>query len=75
MEEIEDIVLVIEAVSNGADGAPKLLWSAREFETYIEGNAGLIPNYGDWYRHGERITTAFVESAVNPMMSKRLVKM
>ena len=74
LEEIEDIVLVVEAVSNGADGEPKLLRAAKEFETYIEGNAGLIPNYGDRYRHGERITTAFVESAVNQVISKRLVK-
>jgi hypothetical protein len=53
---------------------PKLLRAAKEFETYIEGNAGLIPNYGDRYRHGERISTAFGESAVNQVMSKRLVK-
>lgn len=74
LEEIEDIIRVVEAVSNGADGEPKLLRAAKEFETYIESNAGLIPNYGDRYRHGERITTAFVESAVNQVISKRLVK-
>jgi hypothetical protein len=33
-----------------------------------------IPNYADRYRHGEPIATGFVESAVNQVVSKRLVK-
>ena len=74
LAEMEHIIFVAEEASNGKDGASKLLRAAREFETYIEGNGGLIPNYGDRYRHGETISTAFVESAVNQVMSKRLVK-
>jgi hypothetical protein len=31
-------------------------------------------NYGDRYRHGEPITSSFVESAVNQVVSKRFVK-
>ncbi len=34
----------------------------------------FIPNYGDRYRHDEMISTAFVESAVNYVISKRFVK-
>src|SRR6267142_114175 len=33
-----------------------------------------IPKYGDRYRHGETISTAFVESAINQVLSKRFVK-
>jgi hypothetical protein len=33
-----------------------------------------IVNYGDRYRHGEPITSSFVESAVNQVVSKRFVK-
>jgi hypothetical protein len=33
-----------------------------------------LPNYGDRYRHGEKISTAFAESAVNQVISKRMVK-
>jgi hypothetical protein len=33
-----------------------------------------IPNYADRHRHGEPIATGFVESAVNQVVSKRLVK-
>jgi hypothetical protein len=42
--------------------------------TYIEWNQGFIPNYGERYRHGERISTGFVESTVNQVVSKRMVK-
>jgi hypothetical protein len=33
-----------------------------------------IPNYGDRYRYGEMISTAFAESTVNQVVSKRMVK-
>lgn len=52
----------------------KLLKTLREFQTYIENNASFILNYGERYRYGETISTAFVESTVNQMISKRMVK-
>ena len=36
-----------------------------EFETYIRNNEEFIPNFGERYRNGETISTAFVESTVN----------
>src|SRR6266567_4074649 len=48
--------------------------TVEEFHTYITNNASLIPNYGERYRHGERISTGFVESTVNQVVSKRMVK-
>jgi hypothetical protein len=33
-----------------------------------------IPNYGERHRAGEAISTAFVESTVNQVISKRMVK-
>lgn len=50
----------------------RLLKKAEEFETYITNNQQFIPNYGD--RNGERIATGFVESRVNQVISKRMVK-
>ena len=52
----------------------KLLKAVREFGTYITANRTFIPNYGDRYRHGETISTGFVESAINQVVSKRMVK-
>jgi hypothetical protein len=37
-------------------------------------NRAHIPNYGERYRHGETISTGFVESTVNQVVSKRFAK-
>ena len=52
----------------------KLLRYLDDMMTYIGNNAALIPNYGEKYRYGEAITTAFVESTVNEVVAKRMVK-
>ena len=52
----------------------KLLRTIREFGSYIAANQAYIPDYGDRYRNGERISTAFAESAVNQLVSRRMVK-
>jgi hypothetical protein len=52
----------------------KLLKSVEELRTYVERNRQFIPNYGERYRNGERIASGFVESAVNQVVSKRMVK-
>jgi hypothetical protein len=52
----------------------KLLKHLQEFEVYIRRNRAFIPNYGERYRYGETITTSFVESTVNQVVSKRMVK-
>ncbi len=51
------------------------LWKwVDEFYGYISSNQSFIPNYGDRYRYGEIISTSFVESTVNEVISKRMVK-
>ncbi len=54
--------------------AQKLCSHLEEFETYISNNGQYIPNYGERYRNGEPISSSFVESAVNQVISKRFVK-
>lgn len=41
---------------------------------YLEANADSLPNYGQRYRAGRRISTGFAESAVNEMIAKRMTK-
>ena len=41
---------------------------------YLELNADSMPDYGKRYRAGQRISTGFVESAVNEIIAKRMVK-
>jgi hypothetical protein len=53
---------------------PQLKKAVQKFRTYIATNRAFIPNYGQRYRSGETISTAFVESTVNFVLSKRFVK-
>ena len=62
------------AFENQEETTRKLLKAVEEFSTYIQRNRGFIPNYGERYRNGERISTGFVGSAVNQVISKRFVK-
>ena len=52
----------------------KLHRKVEEFIIYIRNNEAYIPNYGERYLYDEPISTAFVESAVNHIISKRFVK-
>lgn len=57
-----------------SDKVTKLKKAVHEFAGYIAINQASIPNYGDRRRPGERIASSFVESAVNQVVSKRMVK-
>ena len=48
--------------------------TSAEFAAYIRNNVGSIPNYGERWRYGEVISTSFVESTVNVLISKRFCK-
>jgi hypothetical protein len=39
-----------------------------------QANAAMIVDYGERYRAGERISTGFVESAINQVVGKRFSK-
>jgi hypothetical protein len=56
------------------ESAARMLKYILELETYITNNARFIVNYGERYRNGERISTGFVESTINQVVSKRMVK-
>lgn len=46
----------------------------REFQVYIHRNAGSVVDYGERFRAGERISSGFVESAINQIVAKRFSK-
>ena len=73
LQIVEDLEFALDLEENRQEQR-KLLKAVREFGTYITANRPFIPNYGDRYRHGETISTAFVESAINQVLSKRFVK-
>jgi hypothetical protein len=64
-----------EDASPRFENGRKLYKAIQEFGHYISVNRAFVPNYGDRYRHGEAISTAFVESTVNQVVSKRMAKL
>jgi hypothetical protein len=62
---------LIEARSNAAK---KVVDGLDDFRTYISNNREFIPNFGERRRQGETISTAFVESTINQVVSRRFVK-
>jgi hypothetical protein len=75
-QKIADLAMDLDmaAAITGDGTARKLLKTVEEFHTYIDRNRAFIPNYGERYRYGERISTGFVESTVNQVISKRFCK-
>src|SRR5262249_9762219 len=60
--------------TNGNATARKILKAGEKIHTCNATKKGFIPNYGERYRQGERISTGFVESTVNQVISKRFCK-
>ena len=48
--------------------------AVHRLQHYLWRNGDLIPNYAQRYRSGQAISTAFVESLVNSLLSKRFAK-
>jgi hypothetical protein len=74
LQETEDVVWRLDgAEAPGASGR-KLGKALTEFQLYLENNGGSIPNYGERWRNGERIASAFAESTVDQVIRRRMVK-
>jgi len=78
LQTVDDITTDLEDEDTGGqhdkDRQDKLAKVVREFGGYLAANTAAIPNYGERYRAGEIISTSFVESAVNQVISTRMVK-
>lgn len=76
LQHLEGVEMDLDAAGFERDDEviAKLFKAVEEFHTYIRNNCSFIPNYGERFRHGETISTAFAESTVNQVVSKRMVK-
>jgi hypothetical protein len=68
---LDDLQIHLDTEESGPEQS-KLAKYLIEFAGYIRANADRIPNYGERRRCGETISTAFVESTVNQVVSKRI---
>ena len=79
-DAVDDIECLADDIAGALEQNPtsaslrKLAITPGEFATYITNNVGYIVNYGERFRAGERISTGFVESAVNQIVDKRFDK-
>jgi hypothetical protein len=74
LERMDSLVMDLEWIRASLAAARKLLEGLLDFETYIRNNKAFIPNFGERRWRGETISTAFVESTVNQVVSRRFVK-
>lgn len=74
LDEIEGLEWMLEGNEALPESGQKLVKAIGEFHTYIRANEPFIPNYGERWRNGDLIASGFVESAVNEVVSKRMVK-
>ena len=79
-DAVDDIDSLADDIAGSLEENPtvaslrKLATAIGEFATYITNNAGHIVDYGERFRAGERISTGFVESAINQIVDKRFDK-
>jgi hypothetical protein len=74
LDRIDSLLIDLDLIRRQSAPADKLAAGISDLRTYIRNNQGSIPNYGERYRQGETISTAFVESAINQVVSRRFVK-
>jgi hypothetical protein len=74
LERLRNLLMDLGLMWKRSAPAQKLAAGVAEFATYIRNNRESIPNFGERYRQGETISTAFVESTINQVVSKRFVK-
>lgn len=73
-DEIADLQFDAERLETDYPNIRKFLTAIGEFQAYIASNSASLINYGERYRSGERISSAFVEATVNAVISKRFAK-
>ncbi|HMF77561.1 MAG TPA: ISKra4 family transposase [Bryobacteraceae bacterium] len=74
LERLTGLTINLSMIQEHSIPAAKVANGVADLETYIKNNREFIPNFGDRWRQGERISTAFVESTINQVVSRRFVK-
>ena len=74
LERLGNLTMDLSLIQANFAAAKKVAARVAEFETYICNNREFIPNFGERRRQGETISTAFVESTINQVVSRRFVK-
>ena len=74
LERLGDLTMDLSLIQAHRTTAKKVAAGVAEFKTYICNNREFIPNFGERRRQGETISSAFIESTINQVVSRRFVK-
>jgi hypothetical protein len=64
----------VAALASGYPGLTRLVKATAELATDIDNNAAAVADYSERWDHGEIISTAFAESTVDLVVSRRFAK-
>src|SRR5271156_5104597 len=70
LERLGDLLMELSLIEARSNAAKKVVDGLDDFRTYISNNREFIPNFGERRRQGETISTAFVESTINQVVSR-----
>jgi hypothetical protein len=62
LKRLTSLSIEMDMIREHSAPAAKVANGVADFQTYIKNNCEFIPNFGDRWRQGERISTGFVES-------------
>ena len=65
---------VCSSLASGYPGVSRLVKSTAGLSTYIDNNGAAVADYSERWDHGEIISTAFAESTVDLVVSRRFAK-
>ena len=74
LERLGDLLMELSFAQARSNAAKKVRRRLDDFRTYICNNREFVPNFGERRRQGETISTAFVDSTINQVVSRRFVK-
>jgi hypothetical protein len=74
LTRVRELAEDVAALDGGYPKLKRLARATADLTTYIANNAAALPNYSERWFKGERISTAFVESTVNLVVSRRFAK-
>ena len=70
----EQLAADVAALDSSYPKLTRLIKASADLAGYIADNAAAIADYSERWHNGERISTAFVESTVNLVISRRFAK-
>ncbi len=73
-EDIEGMCFDAGCLETDYPNMRKFITAIGDFRVYIAANKSSLINYGERFRAGERISSAFIEATVNAVISKRFAK-